>query len=260
MAENIVHLVLARTPDAPRGREGHLAVHRAEVPAQGRRHAGRAQRRAMRVDRAQARHPRQPDGRAWCSARRKARSATWWARRTSGLAYMFIMMNAARFASAWRAWRSAERAYQQALAYAKERVQGTRPRAGAATTVPIIRHPDVRRMLMSMKSQTEAMRALAYVVAAAMDYSRHRDPDKDERARHQAFVDLMIPVVKGWSTEIGIEVASTRRAGARRHGLHRGDRRRAAPARCAHHHDLRGHHRHPGQRPGRPQDRARGRA
>jgi len=73
--------------------------------------------------------------------------------------------------------------------------------------VPIIRHPDVRRMLMLMKSQTEAMRALAYVVAAALDVAA-RHPDARQREQTQAFVDLMIPVVKGWSTETGIEVAS----------------------------------------------------
>ena len=71
--------------------------------------------------------------------------------------------------------------------------------AAGGPTVPIIRHPDVRRMLMLMKSQTEAMRALAYVVAAAMDFAQ-KTTDK----KHQAFVDLMIPVVKGWSTETGI--------------------------------------------------------
>jgi hypothetical protein len=73
--------------------------------------------------------------------------------------------------------------------------------------VSIIHHPDVRRMLMLMKSQTEAMRALAYTTAAAMDYAR-KHPDAEARKQHQAFVDLMIPVVKGWSTETGIEVAS----------------------------------------------------
>ena len=79
--------------------------------------------------------------------------------------------------------------------------------AGGSKTVAIINHPDVRRMLMLMKSQTEAMRALAYVVAGAMD-AAHRHPDKDTRQKNQAFVELMIPVVKGWSTETGIEVAS----------------------------------------------------
>jgi hypothetical protein len=115
---------------------------------------------------------------------------------------MFIMMNAARFSVGLEGVAIAERAYQRAVAYARERLQG-RDLAGGGATVPIIRHPDVRRMLMLMKSQTEAMRALAYVVAAAMDFA-HKTQGKD----HQAFVDLMIPVVKGWCTETGIDVAS----------------------------------------------------
>jgi acyl-CoA dehydrogenase len=124
-----------------------------------------------------------------------------------GLEYMFIMMNLARFAVGMEGLSISERAYQQALAYAKERIQ-SRDVSGGGKSVPIIRHPDVRRMLMSMKSQIEAMRALAYVVAAAVDKSL-RHPDKAERARDQAFVDFMIPIVKGWFTETGIEVAST---------------------------------------------------
>ncbi len=124
-----------------------------------------------------------------------------------GLEYMFIMMNLARFAVGMEGLAISERAYQQALAYAKERVQ-SRDVAGGGKAVTIIHHPDVRRMLMSMKSQTEAMRALGYVVAAAVDKSL-RHPDKEERARNQAFVDLMIPIVKGWFTETGIDGAST---------------------------------------------------
>ena len=124
-----------------------------------------------------------------------------------GLEYMFIMMNLARFAVGMEGLSISERAYQQALGYAKERVQ-SRDVAGGGKAVTIIHHPDVRRMLMSMKSQIEAMRALAYVVAAAVDKSL-RHPDKEERARTQAFVDLMIPIVKGWFTETGIEIAST---------------------------------------------------
>jgi hypothetical protein len=122
-----------------------------------------------------------------------------------GLAYMFIMMNAARFSVGLEGVAISERAFQRALAYARERVQGRDLNGGG--TVPIIRHPDVRRMLMLMKSQTEAMRALAYVVAAALDVAA-RHPDEKMRQQNQAFVDLMIPVVKGWSTETGIEVAS----------------------------------------------------
>jgi hypothetical protein len=122
-----------------------------------------------------------------------------------GLSYMFVMMNAARFAVGLEGVSIGERAFQRALAYAQERLQG-RDLAGGGL-VPIIRHPDVRRMLMLMKSQTEAMRALAYVVAAALDVAAWH-PDESVRRQNQAFVDLMIPVVKGWSTETGIEVTS----------------------------------------------------
>jgi len=102
----------------------------------------------------------------------------------------------------------AERAYQRALAYAKERVQG-RPVGleKKAPTATILQHPDVRRMLLTMKAQTEAMRALAYVTGAAFDHA-HRDPDPASRKRHQAFVDFMIPIVKGCITETAQEVAS----------------------------------------------------
>jgi len=110
-------------------------------------------------------------------------------------------MNAARFAVGLEGVAIAERAFQRAVAFAKERMQGRDLVEGK--TVPIIRHPDVRRMLMLMKSQTEAMRALAYVTAASLDFA-HKGKD----AKHQAFADLMIPVVKGWSTETGIDVAS----------------------------------------------------
>jgi hypothetical protein len=116
------------------------------------------------------------------------------------------MMNAARFGVGLEGVAIAERAFQRALAFSKERLQG-RDLAAGGSTVPIIRHPDVRRMLMLMKSQTEAMRALAYVVAAALDFAS-RSADERMRKQSQAFVDLMIPIVKGWSTETGIEIAS----------------------------------------------------
>jgi hypothetical protein len=123
-----------------------------------------------------------------------------------GLETMFIMMNAARFAVGLEGVAIAERAFQRALAFAKERLQG-RDLVEGGKAVPIIRHPDVRRMLMLMKSQTEAMRALAYTTAAALDFSQ-KLPNEKDRKRNQAFVDLMIPVVKGWCTETGIEIAS----------------------------------------------------
>ena len=122
-----------------------------------------------------------------------------------GLKYMFVMMNAARFAVGLEGLAITERAYQHAVAYARDRVQG-RAIEGSASGVAIIKHPDIRRMLMLMRSNAEAMRALAYSVAAAHDAAA-RHPDAAERAHNQSYVDLMIPVVKGWSTESGNELS-----------------------------------------------------
>jgi alkylation response protein AidB-like acyl-CoA dehydrogenase len=124
-----------------------------------------------------------------------------------GLEYMFIMMNAARYSVGIEGVGLSERAYQTALSYARERIQGTEAGIRGGARVAILRHPDVRRMLMLMKSQTEAMRALAGVVAVSLDAARLHS-DAEERERHQAFADLMIPVVKGWCTENSVEIAS----------------------------------------------------
>ncbi len=124
-----------------------------------------------------------------------------------GLEYMFIMMNAARYTVGLQGIGVAERAYQQAVAYARERVQ-SRPVDGSARhSVPIIHHPDVRRMLMTMRAHTEGCRAMAVVAAAACDAARHH-PDPAVRANQQAFYEFMVPLVKGYGTEMSIEVAS----------------------------------------------------
>jgi alkylation response protein AidB-like acyl-CoA dehydrogenase len=125
-----------------------------------------------------------------------------------GLEYMFVMMNAARLGVGLEGVSLAERAYQRARDWATERLQG-RPVgvAGAAKTAPIIQHPDVKRMLLTMKATTEAARGLVYQVSALLDRAHHH-PDEAERRRCQATVDLLIPVVKGWSTEAAFEVAS----------------------------------------------------
>jgi alkylation response protein AidB-like acyl-CoA dehydrogenase len=125
-----------------------------------------------------------------------------------GLEYMFIMMNLARFSVGLEGVGISERAYQHAVAYARERVQG-RPlgiEAGAKGAA-IIHHPDIRRILMTMRATVEAMRAVAYVTAAAVDNAQ-RHPDASARAQHQAFVDFMIPIVKGCSTENALRMTS----------------------------------------------------
>jgi alkylation response protein AidB-like acyl-CoA dehydrogenase len=202
LAENIVHLVLARTPDAPEGVKGIslFIVPKFLVNPDGSL-GGRNGARCASIEHKLGIHASPTAVMVFDNA-----VGHLVGEENKGLPYMFIMMNAARFSVGLEGVSIAERAFQRALAYAKERLQG-KDLAGGGQTVPIIRHPDVRRMLMLMKSQTEAMRALAYVVAASMDFSQ-RASSKEERQRHQAFVDLMIPVVKGWSTETGIDVAS----------------------------------------------------
>jgi len=199
--ENIVHLVLARTPDAPEGVKGIslFVVPKFLVNADGSLGARNG------VACASIEHKLGIHGSPTAVMVFENAVGYLVGEENKGLATMFVMMNAARFAVGLEGVAIAERAFQRALAYARERVQGRDLNGGG--TVPIIRHPDVRRMLMLMKSQTEAMRALAYVVAAALDVAA-RHPDEKVREQNQAFVDLMIPVVKGWSTETGIEVAS----------------------------------------------------
>ncbi len=124
-----------------------------------------------------------------------------------GLEYMFIMMNAARYSVGLEGIGIAERAYQAALAYARERIQGTEAGIRSGARVPIIRHPDVRRMLLLMKSHTEAMRALAGVVAVSLDAARLH-PSAQLRELHQAVADLMIPIIKGCCTENAVDIAS----------------------------------------------------
>jgi hypothetical protein len=120
---------------------------------------------------------------------------------------MFTMMNHARLDVGLQGVALAERAYQQARAFARQRVQG-RPVGADKDGLPIIHHPDVRRMLLSMRAATEAVRALAYYTAGEIDRARH-ETDADARDRAQRRVDLLIPVVKAWSTDLGFEVTST---------------------------------------------------
>ena len=206
MAENIIHLVLARTPTAPEGVKGIslFIVPKLMVNADGSLGA-RNDAYCVSIEHKLGIHASptaimafgDPAGAVGYLVGEENR----------GLEYMFIMMNAARFGVGLEGVAACERAYQRAREYARDRIQCTDIGVRGGPKVPIIRHPDVRRMLMTMKSRAEATRALAYVVAAAHDAAVHH-PDAGERKRNQAFVDLMIPVVKGWSTESGVSMAS----------------------------------------------------
>ena len=257
--ENIIHLVLARTPTRPKAsRASRCSSCRSSWSTTTARSARATTCTACRIEHKLGIHASPTAVLAYGD--KGGAIGYLVGEENRGLEYMFIMMNlGALLGRAARAWRIAERAYQRALAY-RARI-ACRARRSAwtrrAKPVPIIEHPDVRRMLMTMKAQIEAMRALAYVTAAALDNARAHPGRRGAQAAPgvRRFDDpdrqgLVAPRSRS-------EVTSTRRAGARRHGLHRGDRRRAALSRRAHHHDLRRHDRHPGQRPDRPQDRAR---
>ncbi|MCM8611322.1 acyl-CoA dehydrogenase [Accumulibacter sp.] len=206
LAENIIHLVLARTPTAPEGVKGIslFIVPKFMVNADGSLGA-RNDAYCVSIEHKLGIHASPTAIMAFGD--HSGAVGYLVGEENRGLEYMFIMMNAARFGVGLEGVAACERAYQRARDYARDRIQCTDIGVRGGPKVPIIRHPDVRRMLMTMKSRAEATRALAYVVAAAHDAAVHH-PDAGERKRSQAFVDLMIPVVKGWSTESGVSMAS----------------------------------------------------
>jgi alkylation response protein AidB-like acyl-CoA dehydrogenase len=205
LSENIIHLVIARTPDAPPGVKGIslFIVPKFLVNDDGTL-GSRNDAFCLSVE-----HKLGIHGSPTCVLSYGDQGGAVGylvGEENRGLEYMFTMMNVARISVGLEGVGIGERAYQQAREYARSRIQG-RDISGSDGPVPIIRHPDVRRMLLLMKAQTEATRALAYVVVAARDLANHH-PDEQTRKRNQAFVELMTPVVKGWSTETGIEIAS----------------------------------------------------
>ncbi|HEX3952125.1 MAG TPA: acyl-CoA dehydrogenase, partial [Stellaceae bacterium] len=208
LTDNIIHMVLARTPDAPAGSRGiSLFLVPKFLPGEDGRPGERNDLRPLRVEEKLGIHASPTcvmsygdDG-----------GAIGWriGEENRGLECMFTMMNTERLLVGVQGVAIAERAYQQAVDYARSRVQGHpvgAPRAAMAP--PIIDHPDVRRMLLSMRAATEAMRALTLLAAAAIDASHHAD-DAAERVRAGRRADLLIPVVKAWCTDLGVEIAST---------------------------------------------------
>ncbi|RAI03655.1 acyl-CoA dehydrogenase [Acuticoccus sediminis] len=202
-AENIVHLVLARIPGAPAGVKGIslFLVPKYFVNADGSL-GGRNAVRTVSIE-------HKLGIRASPTAVLEYEGATGYliGEENRGLDIMFIMMNSARFAVGIQGIAVAERAYQQALGYARERVQ-SRPVDGSSNeSVAIIRHPDVRRLLTRMRAVTEGCRALAAATAGWHDLARHAD-DPDRRAEAKAVAEFLVPLVKGYSTEMSVDVAS----------------------------------------------------
>jgi alkylation response protein AidB-like acyl-CoA dehydrogenase len=211
LAENIVHMVLARLPDAPEGVKG---ISLFMVPkflvnddgSLGARNdvwcASLEHKLGIKASPTAVLLYGDNQGDVGAGA-----VGTLIGTEHRGLETMFIMMNAARFAVGVQGVAISERAMQQAVSYARDRVQ-SRAVEGSAGPVAIVQHPDVRRNLMTMRALTQASRAMAYVAAGAFDFA-HRHPDAETRQKNQALYEYMVPIIKGFATEMAIEVTST---------------------------------------------------
>ncbi|ART55568.1 acyl-CoA dehydrogenase [Acidovorax carolinensis] len=216
MAENIVHLVLARVAGAPEGVKGislfvvpkFLVNQDGSLGARNDAHCVSIEHK-LGIKASPTAVLQFGDGTAASIADSAGPGAVGYlvGQENRGLEYMFIMMNAARFGVGIQGIAIAERAYQKAVGYAKDRVQ-SRPVDGSINaSAAIIHHPDVRRMLMTMRATTEGCRAMAAVAAAAYDAAHHH-PDADTRKQNATYYEFMVPLVKGYSTEMSQEVTS----------------------------------------------------
>ena len=207
MSENIIHMVLARTPDAPDGVRGIslFVVPKFMVNEDG----SLGQHNDLRCVSIEHKLGINASPTAVMSFGDDGGAIGYLVgEENKGLAYMFTMMNNERLAVGLQGVAIADRAYQAARDYARDRVQSRKIDGVNPEPVAIIEHPDVKRMLLSMRSQTEACRALAYFVAGELDVaSRHADDETRRQAQSQ--VDLLTPVVKAWCSDTGIEIAST---------------------------------------------------
>ena len=206
LTENIIHLVLARTPDAPPGTKGIslFIVPKFVVNDDG--NIGQENDiKCLSIE-----HKLGIHASPTCVLQFGDNGgATGYivGEENSGMRYMFTMMNQARLAVGLEGLAVADRAYQQALDYALERMQGRRADTPKGESVPIIDHPDVRRMLMTMKAYIEAMRCMIYLNAKSIDIAHHH-PDQDERIRGSELTDLLTPLSKSWCTDLGNELTS----------------------------------------------------
>ncbi len=196
LTDNIVHLVLAKLPDAPEGSRGISLFIVPKLLPDGARNAAAC---------SSIEHKMGIHGSATCVMTFDGASGWLVGEPNAGLAAMFIMMNAARLSCGNQGLAQAELAYQNAAAYVTERRQGRAP-GSSAPADPLIAQPDVRRMLMDARAFTEGMRALVAWTALQIDLS-HRAPSDDERAAADALVGFLTPVIKGFGTDKGFETA-----------------------------------------------------
>jgi alkylation response protein AidB-like acyl-CoA dehydrogenase len=206
-ADNIVHLVLARTPGAPEGTRGIslFLVPKFLVNEDG-SPGPKNDLRCVSIERKLGIHASPTCVMAYGDS--GGAIGYLIGEENQGMRQMFTMMNNARLAVGVQGVGIAERAYQQARAYAFDRVQSRDVADPAGTAVAIVRHPDVRRMLLTMKAMTEAARGLSYYALAGLDRANRADDSKEREQQQIDTVELLTPVVKAWATDIGVEVAS----------------------------------------------------
>lgn len=205
MTQNIIHLVLARLPDAPEGIKGIslFVAPKFMVNADG------SLGERNDIDCVSLEHKlgiKASPTAVLQFGDHGGATAYLVGQENRGLEYMFVMMNAARFAVGIQGIAVADRSYQKAVRYAKDRVQG-RDLDGSDGPVAIIHQPDVKRMLMTMRAYIEGARAIAYVAALSSDLSHHH-PDSESKENYRALYEFLVPIIKGFSTEMSIEVAS----------------------------------------------------
>ena len=203
LADNIIHLVLARVPGAPPGTKGISLFIVPKVLVNDDGSLGERNR----VDCVSVERKMGINASPTCVMAYEDAVGYIIGEPNLGMRYMFTMMNNARLSVGLEGLALGERAYQQAVAYAHERRQGRAPGAPAGESSPIVDMPDVRRMLLTMRSQIEALRCLAYLNAESIDLAR-RHPDESVRVWRQELAELLTPIAKAWSTDIGVEVAS----------------------------------------------------